>query len=329
MIKQYIFHLILISISLAIIRYRIPLSTFFKVIDYPDNARKLHTNPTSCIGGFIIFFYTSASLIYLKSLHNFSTKYLLIWLFIFLFFFILGVVDDRKQLSAKVKTFFLLVFLFIVIPLDYNHSIHVLKFKDISYVILLNQGSLYFTIFCIFFLYNALNFCDGANGVAISVSLFILAGIMHITNIMNIFYISIAISLLLLLIPNLLGKIFIGNSGVNLLSIIFSLLLINTYNNDNIYFDQIMLLVFLPCIDMARVIVERVVNNESPLRPDQNHLQHLLQKKFNAQYVFIPYLILAITPYFLNVIFFTTYTSIGIAIATYFIVFFLLKNKNA
>ena len=81
-----------------------------------------------------------------------------------------------------------------------------------------------------------------------------------------------------------------------------------------------MLLVFLPCIDMARVIVERVVNNESPLRPDQNHLQHLLQKKFNAQYVFIPYLILAITPYFLNVIFFTTYTSIGIAIATYFIV---------
>lgn len=329
MIEQYIFHLILISISLIVIRFRSPLSNYLKIIDYPDNTRKLHSKPTSCIGGLIIFSYASSSLIYSNFLNYLSTKYLFIWLLMFVYFFIVGIVDDRNHLNARIKTFFLLIFLFIVLPLDHNFSIHFLKFEDIPYLIKLNQGSLYFTIFCIFFLYNALNFCDGANGVAISLSLFILGAIIHITNIVNIFYISLAISLLLLLIPNLLSKIFIGNSGVNLISIIFSLIFINLYNENNIFFDQIVLLVFLPSIDMIRVILERIVNNESPLKPDQNHLHHLLQKKINAKYIFIPYLLFAITPYFLYTFFFTTYISIAIGIVIYFIIFFLFKNKNA
>ena len=36
----------------------------------------------------------------------------------------------------------------------------------------------------------------------------------------------------------------------------------------------------LPGIDLIRLFFKRIVNKKNPLRPDRNHLHHLLIKKF-------------------------------------------------
>ena len=48
------------------------------------------------------------------------------------------------------------------------------SFKNTDKLILLNQASIFFTIFCIYFFYNSLNFSDGYNGISITLSLYIL-----------------------------------------------------------------------------------------------------------------------------------------------------------
>ena len=244
------------------------------------------------------------------------------------FFFIIGFVDDRRYLGAKIKTFFLLICLFIILPLDSSLSINTLVFKDIGHIIVLNEASLFFSVFCVFFLYNALNFSDGLNGISISLSIYWITSIIIIVGINNPLYVAITISLFFILLPNLLNKIFIGNSGVNLLSILFSLIFINLFNRNYILFDQIILLVFLPSIDLVRIVIERLLNNKSPAEADQNHFHHLLLKITTAKFAFIPYLAFAIIPYLLNVIFFKSYIALIISIIAYFVVLFYLKRQN-
>jgi len=326
--NEYIFHILFISLSLILIKYRTQIASYIKIMDIPNSSRKLHSHPISSAGGLILFTYISSSLIYLNFFSILSFKHLLISLFLVMYFGMVGLIDDRKHLNAKIKTFFLIVILLIILPIDNNYIINTIIFKDLKNVIILNQGSLFFTIFCIFFLYNALNFSDGVNGVALGLCLFWIICIIFITNIVNIFHISVVISIMLVIIPNLLNKIFIGNSGVNILAILFSIIFLNSYNLGLIFFDQIILLVFLPSIDLIRVVIERLIKNNSPLNPDQTHFHHLLCKIMNSRFVFIPYLTIAITPFMLNFFYFKSYIALTIGLITYCIILLFLKNKN-
>jgi len=326
--QDYIFHTIFFFVSLFLLLFKEKIANSLKIMDNPDNIRKVHSESIASIGGFIILPYLIGALIYQNYLASISLKQLILWIFLLIFFFMIGFIDDRRHLGARIKTFFLLTCLLIVLPLDKSLVMSSLVFQDIGHVIVLNQASLFFSVFCIFFIYNALNFSDGLNGIAIGICIYWIIAILIITGSSNLLYVSIAISLFIILIPNLLNKIFVGNSGVNLLSILFALIFINLFNGNYILFDQIILLVFLPSIDLVRIVIERLLNNKSPAEPDQNHFHHLLLTVATARYIFIPYLTFAITPYLLNVIFFKSYIALIISIVAYVIVLFYLKHKN-
>ena len=326
--NEYIFHILFVFLSLILIKFRNQIASYMKIMDYPDNSRKLHSQPISSAGGLVLFPYITSSLFYLNYLSVLSTKQLIISTFLVIYFSIIGLIDDRSHLNAKIKTFFLLIILLIVLPLDKNYIIDAIIFKDVKDLIILNQGSLFFTVFCIFFLYNALNFADGANGIALGLCLFWITSIILLSNITNVFHNSVAIAILLVLVPNLLNKIFIGNSGVNFLAIVISIIFTNLYNQKNIYFDQIILLVFLPSIDLIRVVIERLMKNNSPLNADQSHFHHLLCKIINSRLVFLPYLTLAATPYILSFFYLKSYIALIIGLISYFVILFFLKNKN-
>ena len=297
-------------------------------MDFPDNIRKSHFVPVPAIGGLIIFPYIISALIYLNFLSFIKVKVLLIWIFLYLSFFITGIIDDKIHLNAKSKTFILLFVLFILLPLDSNLVVSILDFKDIKHVIVLNQAALFFTIFCVYLFYNSLNFSDGLNGVSLTLCLYFIIVIIFAQNELNVYYNAILISIFITLIPNLFGKIFIGNSGINFLACTLFLLFIEAYNKNLILFDEIMLIVFLPTVDAGRITIERIINGESPFKSDKNHFHHLLIKIFKKEYVFLPYLIFAILPYLATKINVTTYISLIIFSALYFLTLIFLKRKN-
>tara|TARA_A100001011_G_C14311907_1_gene845999 strand:+ start:659 stop:1645 length:987 start_codon:yes stop_codon:yes gene_type:complete len=327
--NEIFFHLFFLFVCLVAYKYRYNIGNKLNLIDNPDNLRKVHDIPIPSIGGLIIFPYVISSIIFLYYLTIINIKTLLLLIFLYSSFFFVGFIDDRINLNAKTKIFILIFLLFITIPLDPNLYFETLVFRDLPKSILLNEGYLFFTIFCIFFFYNSLNFADGYNGIGILLSLYFLLVILICNNNYNVFYLSIILSLTYLLLPNILGKIFIGNSGVSFLSIVLCLLAIDTYNKGNIFFDEIILVVLLPTLDTARITIERIIQGKSPLSSDKNHFHHLLNKLFNKKYIFIPYMLIAISPYLISKFFFNTYFSLVLFVIFYFILLVTLKKKNA
>ncbi len=326
--NEYLFHLIFIIYSSIIYIFRLKIANKLGVIDYPDNIRKTHTFPIPSMGGIIIFPYIISSIFYINFLSIIKLKILLLWIFLLSSFFLIGLIDDRINLNAKTKTFILLFILFITIPLDQGFVIEYLSFKNTDKLILLNQASIFFTIFCIYFFYNSLNFSDGYNGISITLSLYILITLIIVRDDINIYYNSCIIGLILLLIPNIFSKIFMGNSGVSLVSIILSILIIDSLNKDYIYFDEIILILFLPAIDTSRITIERIIQGRSPFQSDKLHFHHLLNKLMDKRFIFMAYLFFSAIPYLISITILNTYYSFVISILIYFSMLYLLKKIN-
>lgn len=326
--KEYLFHSIFILYSILIYTYRFKISKFLNLLDYPDSQRKSHYKATPAIGGLIILPYLFFSLFALYLETELKIKLLFIWSFLLFSFFITGLIDDRINLNAKNKTFILLFVLFTILPLDSSLLINSLVFKDVKYVILLNQGSLFFTIFCVYFYYNSLNFSDGLNGISITSCIYVLSIIIFLKGSINLLDISLIIGLITILIPNLFGRIFLGNSGVSLLSCLVFIYTINFYNEGIIFFDEIILLFFLPTIDTVRITIERILKGNSPFLSDRNHLHHLMTKIIDKKFVVIPYIVLSISPYLIFKLGLHSYFSFIIFVILYSIVLTFLKLKD-
>jgi len=302
------------------------IATKFNIIDHPDNKRKIHISAMPLLGGLIIFFFSVPNLFYSVYAQEINFKLSLILLILYSSFFLVGIYDDKYLLSPLKKTIVIIFLLLILLPLDQNLIISEFIFKDIEKTIFLNQAGLFFTLLSIYFLFNFLNFADGINGVAILLCIFWTLAFIFKNSELNYLLISTLISLIFVLIFNLNNKIFLGNSGSSLLSIIFGSFFILNYNTGaQIKCDEIFLLMFIPGIDSIRVSLQRMYRSQSPLEADKTHLHHLLLNFFNIKYIFLIYTLISALPFLLT-LFLSTIVSLVISFVFYFAIFFKINK---
>ena len=319
-------NIFLIIFSLVIIHYRQQIASKLKILDHPDNERKTHISSTPLLGGLIIFFFIISNLTFSVYINEISLKLFLILLILYSSFFFIGLYDDKYLLSPLKKTIIIIFLLLIALPLHQDLIINNFIFKDLKTVVPLNQGGLFFTLLSIYFLFNFLNFTDGINGVAISLCIFWSIIFLANSNETNHFLYSIIISLIFVLFFNLQNKIFLGNSGASLLSIIFGSFFILDYNtNGQINCDEIFLLMFIPGLDAIRVSLQRILRNQSPYLPDRTHLHHLLINIFDIKYIYLIYVTISAIPYLMS-LFLSTVISLFISFIIYFSLFFKLNK---
>lgn len=285
-----------------ILYFKHSISNYLNIIDYPDRKRKLHLSPVCLIGGPILFFITIISYLYFYIEDFIGLKKLFSLVTLCSIFFVVGLIDDAKNLNPKNKTLILIICLIIILPINNDFLISELNFLYFNKSIILNQSSIFFSIFCIFSLYNCLNFSDGINGISISISIYWLL-FLFLKNPSTI-YIILIMTLIVLLILNLNNKLFLGNSGTSVLSLLLSIFIIYDYNvYKKIFCDEIFFLLIFPAIDMIRVIIQRLINNKKTYEPDNSHFHHYLHDflfYFNLKNLtFIVYFTLTILPYFL------------------------------
>jgi UDP-GlcNAc:undecaprenyl-phosphate GlcNAc-1-phosphate transferase len=260
-----------------------------KLIDNPDFIRKKHLRPTPVIGGLVLFFL----LIFLSisnsdKFYNFffinnfqKTIEKLSFVLVITTFFLFGLVDDKYNLRPVTKIIGCIAILLFLFTINSNFIIKNVKlsfYKEID----LFQFSILFAMFVFIFFYNAINMFDGIN--LQSSSLFLVVWIYIGTKFgFNQLIINIIIFLLIFSYFNFKGKTFFGNSGICLMSILIYLYFVKIYNfsNKEFYLDEIFCLFFLPFIDFFRVIFVRFKNNLNILSADTNHIQHVLNKRFN------------------------------------------------
>lgn len=213
--------------------------------------------------------------------------------------FVIGLYDDKYDLSPFKKLFLYAFFILICLLIDENLIIKELNFYSGNFSIKLFNLAIPFTLLSILLFLNALNMFDGIDLQVSLYSLFLF--IYFIFKFDIIFFILVIPALLFVIFFNYKKKIFLGDSGSNILATLISFVLIKEYNNGygNVYCEEIFLLMLIPGIDMLRLFINRIIRGRNPFLSDNQHLHHLYLNKFSQNlsifiiqlHIFIPVLI--------------------------------------
>ena len=323
MIYLFLFEILLIFLTISICSKNSNIIIkLIPAIDYP-NERKLHEKPTPLIGGIILIVVIFLSLLFDYFFFNFKIYYEI--LIISLITFILGLVDDIKDLSPYFKLFFLFLLILIFLYFNNDYILSNIYIETLNRTFNLNGISIFFTILCLLLLINSSNMIDGISGLFLGTFIIFFIYLEYSNLSINIFNLFIIFSLIILFYFNFRNYFFMGDSGVFFLTILFSFQLINSYHspeNSINSVEEIFILLMLPGIDMFRLFIERLANQQNPFKPDRNHFHHLLQKKFSNIKLLFFYFGLIIFPLILYKL--NTLSSLSIIFIFSFIYLFII-----
>ena len=308
----------------------------YDVYDEPDNIRKFHKKKTSVAGGlifllnFLIFFIIILfNPNYLDYFLIFNSKpHLFYFILVSLIFFIIGYIDDKKNLSANFK-FLVSTFLIILILIfDKNILITTLNFSFTEKVIFLGSFDFIFTLFCFLAFINAFNLFDGINCQIGFFVLFILI-FFFINNFSLMLLAFLFFPLIIFFILNNRGILFLGNAGSYFLSFVIAYFFIKSYNiMGTLYSDQIFLIMLFPGVDMIRLFFIRIMNKQNPFSSDTNHIHHKLLNKFDYKVTFFITSVMSVMPFVIS-IFTNSYIALLLFLTVYFfLINFLKLNKK-
>lgn len=325
----YIFFIILNALLFLNIS---KINKYLNVYDEPDNIRKFHKQSVPLLGG--VFFFLNLLFILLLTLLNeintnfFSYNTETIFLLLLSFFsFLIGYYDDKFNLKPLKKLILLSLIISFFLYLNPENNL-LKKFSIFSWQIELSfLTSLIFTVLCYLLFINAFNMIDGMNLVSscyfLSLVIFFLLG-----GILIEYCLIFLIFLIFYIYYNFKNKLFYGDSGTILISVVLSFIFIKSYNLTLIsYTEQILLLMLLPGLDMFRLFLTRIIKKKSPFMADRSHFHHLLLKNFGESKAFIIFIFfqsfLVIQSYYIVI----SFEVILLEIIFFYLLIFNLKIK--
>jgi len=198
---------------------------------------------------------------------------------------VIGLVDDIKPMSHRLKFVGEIAAAIAFVSISGSELTgfgNLLGFGEIHF----GPFSFIITVFCIVGLINAMNLCDGldglAGGLAIIASFFfaLLAFMSHQQDVL-IFSLAMAGSLLGFLMYNSFpARLFMGDTGSLMIGYTCAALAVHlTDSSDSTMSIQpitIALILAVPLLDTLVVMGKRVLHGDSPFLPDNTHLHHRL-----------------------------------------------------
>ena len=251
------------------------------------NHRSSHSVVATKTGGISVFFILSLFTIFFYITNNQIFDYsLMLPLGII---FLTGVYDDLYDADFKLK--FLVQIIVAKLFIDYGFSISNLNgFLGINE--LPNILSQILTVICFLVIVNSINFIDGIDGLASSISIYIISAFEFFTKESELFHLNVILimSLLPLFYFNFKrkNKVFLGDSGSLLLGAIISINTFSFFNHNTLSpsINPVLVaisILFYPVFDLFRVFIIRIYNKKSPFVADQIHLHHVLLNRLNSQ----------------------------------------------
>lgn len=271
----------------------IKISKKFRLLDFPDK-RKVHAFPVPFTGGIIL----SITYLFIIYKTTFDVTYLNIILSYGLLISISGFLDDKYNFNPGTKIVLQILPIFFVIEQG-------LFLEDIGKYYFFGKLSLgsfakIFTLLCCLFLINAFNYNDGLDSLMSLITIYILLYFAYLVfdhgyTEVSLFLSFISIPLFVFTIFNI-GffknyKIFLGDSGSNLLGFICALVAISLYKFNNIHPSIIIWPLSYLTFEFISVNFIRLLHGKYIFKPGRDHLHYEL-KKFNLSNRLIVSLIL-------------------------------------
>ncbi len=299
---------LILLLNLIMLRYYQRIAKIIKVYDYPLSKRKIHKTKIPLIGGVMLlanimfinsvyFFFNDFYFNDLNKIFGDSNKY-----FVFLFsssiIFLIGYVDDKKNLNANLKFFLFFLTIVLSIHLDPNLLLETIVIKSWNININLFKFGSFFTVVCFLLFINAANMYDGINLQSGPYFFGVYSYLLYQYG-MNSFFVMILIFLTIFCLLNAKGKIFFGNSGIYFISFMTSYIMIKQYNNfELISIEEIFLIMCIPGYDMLRLFFIRLYQMRSPFSSDSNHIHHIILRSRSVYFAQVFIFILNFTPIF-------------------------------
>jgi UDP-GlcNAc:undecaprenyl-phosphate GlcNAc-1-phosphate transferase len=275
-------------ISLVIIPRIRSLSLKLRFTDSPDH-RSSHTGIIPSFGG--VAFYISYIWV-LFFIQPIDTNYVSLTLLssISIMFFT-GLLDDVRNLSPKIKFLgqFIAVSILMAQPDFRILSLHGFMGIDEIPLVVSVLGSMFFLLGLI----NAFNLIDGIDGLT-GITGIIVASFYSFMfyNLGSYFYLAISVTTIATLLAflrfnfSIKRKIFMGDTGSLVIGLVLGLLTLKlmTLENASTPFpfngEQLPLflagVLFIPFLDLFRVMILRASKGVSMFRPDRNHIHHII-----------------------------------------------------
>lgn len=277
---QYLIYIIIFQILITI--PIIKISKIKGLLDIP-NQRKIHINPTPYTGGIIL----ALTYLFIIFISDFENKYLNQILSYGFIISLTGLIDDRYNVRPGTKLLLQTIPIFFLI--DQNLYLTNLG----NYIIFgnLELGSLdkIFTFLCCLLLINAFNYNDGIDGLAAIVAITILTAFSLFLFILgnksdsnNLFIILTPILIFLIFNFGLLSnfKIFLGDSGSNLLGFIVAFIAIYIFNENGVHPALIIWPLAYIVYEFLSVTIFRIIKNKGTFKPGKDHLHYEIIKVF-------------------------------------------------
>lgn len=281
---MYYFLLILLNI---LILFSFKNIQKINLYDYPDKIRKFHSEPIFIGGGIVLFINYFFLIVYSLIIEprnyfiNFShTSDYFTWIISPFLIFIIGIYDDKKNLSANKKFLFLTLVYTSAVFFDKGLLINKLIFSTTELQIKLGYFDFIFSVFAFLVFANAFNMLDG---IDLNVTIYSIIIIVYfiLRSGLNNEIVTILFFLLVFLYLNFSKKSFLGDGGTYLLSYLISVFFIKSYNENNLFLsDEIFILMLLPGIELLRLFISRLSNFKNPFSSDRNHLHHFMINKY-------------------------------------------------
>lgn len=279
----FIFFGLLGALAAAMVGYRAAwLGRRFRLMDEPDNGRKLHKAPTPLVGGVgfaLAVLLAGLLLLVIGDLNGFRT--VVIWMMVAIgVLFLLGAADDRAHLPPALRLAAIAIFFLVPIVMVADFRLDDLVFSVPGWALYMpgfvGAG---FTLLCMVGLKNAVNMADGKNGLVLGQAIiWALVLFPHLPPALHLLHIAVLGAVVVLFLFNMKDRLFLGDGGSYAVSGYFGLMAIIAWNHrgPGLYADDIALVFALPVFDTLRLMVHRIMAGKTPFTPGRDHLHHYL-----------------------------------------------------
>ncbi len=269
-------------ISFATTPAVIAFANKIKAIDVPKDERRIHKKPIPLIGGLAIFYGFVVSVLCFAVMDK-PTMGILLGSLIMV---TVGVIDDMRDMNAKLKLIFQIVSALIVVyfGVEVEYIANPLaKWIGPEYI---NLGlwSIPLTVVWIVGVTNAVNLIDGLDGLAVGVSSIASVALLSLTILSQNLNAAILVAALAGAGFGFLpynfnpAKIFMGDTGSTFLGFVLACIsiqgLMKMYAVISIAVP--VLILGLPIFDTMFAILRRVAKKKPIMSPDRGHLHHRL-----------------------------------------------------
>lgn len=279
--------IIAMALSYLLTPYAKKLAYKIGAIDVPQDNRRVHKKPIPRLGGLAIYiaFVIATLLIAVISREFLDIDKELLGIFVgSTIIVVIGIIDDSKQISAKVKLLGQIIAALVVVYSGVRIEFITNIFNKTTGISELKQLSIPVTIFWIVGITNTVNLIDGLDGLAAGISSIAALSLAYVAYLNE--QTTVAI-LLMILAGSLLGflpynfnpaQIFMGDTGSLLVGFILAVISVEGVikSATTIAVAIPVLALGVPIFDTTFAIIRRLINGRPIMEADKGHLHHRL-----------------------------------------------------